>query len=268
MSTGLRDTIKEISPTWLQTEQAEKFLYLCGVLHDMLVEKAQEAQLARMPTRCDPSALPLLGDDRQIIRGIGESDMGYGERLSRAFDSWRLAGLPMGVMAEVIAYLSTGPKMRHVSNTSVWDSFAAGADTTQPPEHVKASPANWDWDGDATLWWRVWAIIYSVGGYAWCGPAPRFGTPGVKIGDKSISIGLNIPATEVETIRGLIATWKAEHAWVRWIIISFDETLFDPAQPSGGSVNPDGNWGRWSRVVGGQAVPARAANARYCDGII
>lgn len=88
-------------------------------------------------------------------------------------------------------------------------------------------------------------------------------------GNTQKSIGLSIPSSQVASIRSAIGQWKGAHSWCRWIIVSFDQTLFDPSKVgSAGGVNPDPFWGTWSKNVGGVMVPSRAANARYCDGIL
>lgn len=53
------------------------------------------------------------------------------------------------------------------------------------------------------------------------------------------------------------------NTWVRAIIVSFDATLFDPAQPAGGGINPDGNFGQWSIVSGGAYAESRFTSAVY-----
>lgn len=57
--------------------------------------------------------------------------------------------------------------------------------------------------------------------------------------------------------------FKAATTWVRGLVISFDATLFDPAQPVGGGINPDGFFAKPYKVVGGVAVSSRFANAVY-----
>lgn len=154
--------------------------------------------------------------------------------------------------------------------SSTWNTYTAGQDPKTPPTVTKANPANWDWDSASQVtgswgWWGSWLIIYSTGSNQMFHKAPKWGS-GVKWGAGS-AWGVTESALVGRSIQGIAGQWKSANTWIRWIIISFDDTLFDPAQPTGGGVNPDGTFGRWSKLSGGQYVASRFANARYGDGI-
>lgn len=258
------------------------------------------------PGRAD--ALAVIGLDRIITRGLTESDLSYAIRLQRALDTWRLAGSARAELGQVLGYLlEFTPRIRSITTryaadpavvawrlsqglsggaasypparvSSQWDTYEQGADTDAEPDHVFAlAGANGDYDWDSLSqetgswrWTNAYVVIYAVAPQAWTGPAPFvFGSPGVKIGERpDASIGLNVPANVIASIRSIVGLWKGAHEWVRWIIVSFSNTLFDPTQPAGGGINPDGYFGHWSRVVSGATVSTRFANARYCSGIV
>jgi hypothetical protein len=358
---GIRDLVKAISPPWLQTGNAEKFLYIEGLGCDAILEKYDEGTLARFPGYGTPTALPYVGDDRLIPRGLTETDGAYATRLKLWLDSWRIAGSARSVLLQVLGYLSADtPQLRTVSDDSAWDTLVAGSNPDLLPEtaHYLSSPPwaalNWNWDNERgpdphnplnRMWWRWWLILYtalsvaggsvtaatnaspiavttslphglatgaqvvlvdvegniaangtwtatvvdathfslngSTGSGAWTGggtvyavgaassdwarPEGTWGD-GALWGDPSASWGLSVPATVVGSIRNIVGLWKQAGSWCRWMLVSFSPALFDPQQPDVQPVNPDGTFAYWSKIVNNQYVPARFADARYCDG--
>jgi hypothetical protein len=78
--------------------------------------------------------------------------------------------------------------------------------------------------------------------------------------------GVTESANVGRSILMIAGQWKGAQTWIRSLIVSFDASLFDPV--GNASVNPDGTFGKWSKVVNNVYVPSRFANARYCDGVI
>jgi hypothetical protein len=132
---------------------------------------------------------------------------------------------------------------------------------------------NWDSLSNperAEWWWETWLVIYST----------EFGSSGT-LGARST--GYNSPAAEqsatgqyygighlctrvqYDTIRGLVQTWKGQHATVRWIVWCSDSTLFDPLNPTK-TGNPDGTWGEWSYLttIGGTTSKFCTLNTTAC----
>lgn len=87
-----------VAPPWLQGPNGRKWLEAHGEVKDDLVQRVKAAVMARMPGQAPPDALPLLGDERQILRGLSEDDATYAERLRKAWESWRLTGTPLGLL--------------------------------------------------------------------------------------------------------------------------------------------------------------------------
>lgn len=135
-----------------------------------------------------------------------------------------------------------------------------------------AGSANWDWDslsmvdGSGTRW-SAWAIAYSVAPTDWVAPEGDWGDPG-DWGDGGYW-GVEFPAgvDPGSVYQDMLRRFKPMGEWIRWFIVSFDASFFDPALPSGGGVNPDGMFGHWSKIVNGEYVPARFSEARYFDGV-
>lgn len=287
---GIRDLVDAVAPMWLkdggpsEPTIAGRFNYVFGIACDVLLEKAQQGIKSRFPTECDPSALPYIGADRVIPQGAGEPTASYRLRLQQAFPTWKKAGSPWGVMMNLLPMLLPfTPQMRCVNDEGAWDTFAAGASTQTAPDHVWPKWLTlWNWDGDTydphplggspvaplPIWWRWWLVIFSVSPQAWCGPAPVKGSgpPMGNPGGPTMAKGFNVPASTFQGLRTVLATWNKAGKWCRWLVVSFDATLFDPAQPSDGTHNPDGTFGPWCAVVAGTYVTTRFKNARYVDG--
>lgn len=258
-----------------------KLLYVIGLAIDLLLEKTNQGIKARMPTLCDPSALPFIGADRVIPMGPGEPVASYRVRLQRAFQSWQRAGSPRGVMSSVLPMLLPfTPRIRTVSDASIWDTYQIAESTITPADHTVTIPPNWNWDnegdphpakdpkGSLPAWWRWWLIIFSVApNYAWCSPGPTIGAGQWKIGDGSRSIGFNVPASVINGIRSVVAQQNKGGKWCRYIIVSFSGTIFGVAQAADGVHNPNGTWGPMCAPSGGVYVPTRLSTARYCDGV-
>jgi hypothetical protein len=263
-TTRFRDMSDAISPTWLNGPVGQRFRYSMSVLYDALSDAAGYANLARFPLHAPFDALPLLGADRQIVQGFAESNASYANRLVQWLDLWRAAGSPMGVLLAVLSlFLPTSVRVRTVDNSSNWNTydyganpFPIGAAVPTPPTYVKGA-SNWDWDGNTTPWWRAWVIVY-VQAMGWT-IGPHWGDGG-HWGDPGRLWGITGPqASQLATLRAVVKQWKPAHSWVLNIILTTNDARFDPAQPAGGGINPDGTWGN----------PAnRFTDCVFLDGVI
>jgi hypothetical protein len=217
-----------------------------------------------------------------------ESAAQYGYRLRRALDDWFYAGSARAIMAQAIGFLTpVSPRTTVVSQSSVWDVYADGAQLPIPPAALVAPThtdnsltPNWNWDGTnfSARWFRAWLIIRNAGtasGLTWTAKGPAYGTfaaTGWKWGDHSRSWGLSVPAGVITGIRNISKLWKRKGSTVLWIIVSFDATYFVASDAPGAGTEPDGKWGPWhksttlgdGRIV---AVASRLPNARYCTGV-
>ncbi|MGE5202654.1 MAG: hypothetical protein ACM3O6_11380, partial [Acidobacteriota bacterium] len=162
-----RTAVKNISPGVLRAGTGERYMYAMAVIMDAFMQKAVEAGLAHMPTRCDPSFLPVIGSDRLIGQGLTEPTSSYRVRLQRAFESWQLAGSARSVLGQVLGFLlASTPRVRIVGSrytgsgasyppvllSSQWDTYEAGQNPSSPPVHYYVDVAGggtageWDWD--------------------------------------------------------------------------------------------------------------------------
>lgn len=68
-------------------------------------------------------------------------------------------------------------------------------------------------------------------------------------GGVSQAWGVDVTTDIGQSIAIIVKQFKSANTWIRSIIVSFDATLFDPAQPADGVHNPDGTFGQWSNVA-------------------
>ena len=146
-------------------------------------------------------------------------------------------------------------------------------------------------------------LVWSVSAYPFIGPALPYGSPGIVYGQGELvtppvdtghnfrgvwqpslptsatsgttfSYGLDVPATQIASIRALVKTWKSAGTYYPNIIIAFDAgagNYADAYSPNstGGTGNPDGTFGSVGKLANGVWVPSRLITSQfdaYCQG--
>jgi hypothetical protein len=99
-----RDNFYPLCPTWLQQGFGEQYMYCLETMRDVLLDKASQASLFHMPGLGDPSQLPYLAYDRQLVQGPAETPSAFAKRLTGAFAAWKLAGSARSVLGQIQAY--------------------------------------------------------------------------------------------------------------------------------------------------------------------
>lgn len=256
---GFRDLLAQIAPPWLSRKWGERFLYAHGLIIDGLVEHALQAMKARFPDKGPDEALSVIGRDRRIRRGFSESADSYRVRLKRWLDDWRRAGSPFAILSQIRAYL-TGydVRIRYVNDRGTW--------ITLDPDgtfHVRKLFGNWDWDGQfpATAKTRFWIIIYPLASGLWT-QSPTLGTPHVLLRDTTV--GSNATVSQVSSIRSIISEWKAAGSRCPYIIIAFDDAMFNPISTSWSQLLTEVSF---SRDSSGTQLPDRPGDALYWSGV-
>lgn len=231
-------SVKAKLPVWMQRSVGFRFILVLVVLADVGAQMLLEALYARFPGVGTPTALPLIGRSRGMIRGMNETDLGFAGRLIQWLDRWRIAGSQKAIAQAVRDYVSGNPKVRVVNRGGTMTTIdAAGVVTVQ-------TGVAWDWDSlsnpsHAGFWSETWIIVYSP---PWAKTGPQLVSAGSPPNTGPYGIGQLVPRQDVDAIKGLLAQWKSAHSFIRCVIWTYDATLFDPANP--GSM-PDGKWGEW-----------------------
>lgn len=169
-----RYSILDLLPPWLLDEQGLAFMQSIGLCLDMLLEKSNQAQRARMPGLADDSLLPYQAADRLMVQGPGESNDAFVFRLQGAIEAWRRAGSRRAVLGQVHAYLQNvqpglaatlpealivGGIPTGIPSWAIWDSLQLGDAVEAVPAHRFVGPSNFDWDG-LTNKCRAWLVIF------------------------------------------------------------------------------------------------------------
>jgi hypothetical protein len=174
------DAAQALSPPWLANDSPPlngapmgvggRFMWNLGLASDSLLEKLNQGVKARMPTVCDVSALPFIGNDRVMTQGPLETTASFRVRLQSAFRAWQHAGESRAVLSQVFSWVSglLGASGAHPAVLSVggylarkWSWFRASDDPTQPPTLFTSPTNNWAWDGkEAVEWWRSWLVLF------------------------------------------------------------------------------------------------------------
>lgn len=100
----------EKSPGWLLGPYGQAWLLAMASGKDFISQAVRDAIACRMPLVAPPDALPLIGEERGLPRGPGESAAGYAVRLTQALVSWQWAGTPYGLLTAM--YLAGFPTVR------------------------------------------------------------------------------------------------------------------------------------------------------------
>jgi hypothetical protein len=146
-------------------------------------------------------------------------------------------------------------------------------------------------------------LAWSIGAYPWIGPGPARGAPGVVYGQGEtsapavdtgrvfggvwqpsgataqglgplISWGLNVSSQVIQSIRGIVRTWKSASTYYPNIVVAFDSgtgVAGSPYSPNSteGSGNPAGTFGQVGSNVSGVWSPTRLITSTYdafCQG--
>jgi hypothetical protein len=100
-----RDRMRERwCPPWLQTGNAERFMYALAVQADLAGDALVAALASRFPGLYGHESLAIIGRERRIARGPYETDASYAVRLRRWRKDHRMRGGPYALLAQLHAY--------------------------------------------------------------------------------------------------------------------------------------------------------------------
>lgn len=255
---------KQFGPRWLvgdgsEGDESTLIQYSLDLMLDAAMRRTYLGMLARYPDAAAElgiaGALEAIGRDRRTLRGLGpETDASYATRLKRWLHDAKKRGSPFMLMQKLQEYIAAGSSFRTVDARGNWFSRSAtGVET------YTLNTGNWNWDSTvpSSQWARFWVIIYP--GTRWSHSA-NWGS-GQLWGDTEKTWGTTATPSEVAGVRGIVADWKPAGTRCQNIIIAFDAASFSPTAPE-----PDGTWGKPSKVVAGVHVATRLSTADYWDG--
>jgi hypothetical protein len=195
----------ELAPGWLRDPWGAALLKARGAQKDWLADALKQGVKARMPGAAPLDALPLIGRERGITRGRTETVDSYRARLRGAWEAWRWAGTPYGML---LAFYWAGyrPTAGRVAIQTQGDAVAGGRQFT-----LRA-------DFDPTVHTPENALVIADLGVVHLGGSPAELWPDFAVLFVGPILSAWIPtppvdgSDEVDGIRDLISRWKPGHA--------------------------------------------------------
>ena len=279
---SFREKVRSFLPTWLLDRTSIgktagfRIIYSFMAILDAGAQVAIEGLQSRMPGLGTPTALPLIGKDRQIVQGPGEYNENYANRLIKWLDYWKIAGNAYSLMIAFQAYLAPNyPMIRLVTRDrpgygSIW--YTLNTDGTLDIERV--NPSNWDWDSISNperdgYWSDFWIVAFEphYGKDGLWGDGNSYWYPGADVG-KGQTFGQDPTYNSAQLLRSIVTQWKGAHTKCRCMIFSYRSNAYDPALPPGDPLLPDGKWGKYGKDDGsGGRIKSRDETDRYWDNI-
>lgn len=237
-----RDAFAKYTPRWLADRPGQqngptfgyRTLWAMIAPLDVLADVAVQGLQAGLGIGT-PTALPLIGRSRGLLRWQDESDAAYAARLRGWLDAWRAAGSMEVIARQIQGYMRSTPYQIRVWNRAGFTGTLTGSSWTTGMQA-------WSWDEDSNpersfYWSELFIVVQTSSQWAFAG-AWGSGT----WGDAPLGLGHDVTTEESDAIRGLVNQWKAAHTYVRVIVWCSDSSKFDPLANTGAS----GAWGQWS----------------------
>lgn len=260
------DVLRRILPKWLTErptfKNAFRYLYTMVSRLDAGMEILVQLTNARYPGVGTPTALPLIGQSRGLIRGLADTNTSYALYLRQWLTLWKHAG-QQAALAKAISHYCGNVKVRSVNRAGTM--VTVDTDGSVTTEYGVA----WDWDSKsntdyeasigllpAARWSELWIIVYTP---PWVVRA-NWGSGNILGSDPDKGIGHLVPRVDRDAIQGLLADWKRNSSRIVCIIFTYNAANFDPLTPA---TMPDGYFGKWGRPD--PNIPSRRIRSRFTD---
>ena len=249
---AIQKFVSSIGPYYIRGQHIGTLLESFAITLDCAAQSLEFGLRMSQPLRCDTSALPIIGNDRQIAFYPSESESSKRDRCSKWNQLHRGRGCHVGQLKHAQPYfLPDVPMMRIVhqngsGDIATWHTFDANAQYSK----VQRSPSNWNWDGQASKWSRYWVICYVPARLL---TLPHYGDGG-RYNDGGIYAG-GITDQVNKDFVAMVKGWGEPSSRMSGYIIATDPTSFDPTADSvdsglGWTSLPVGNWGEPTNSVG------------------
>jgi hypothetical protein len=230
-----RDTLRKISPPWLQGGRVGKVMYAIGLQFDGLTDLATDAVKNRFPGIWLNEGLAYSGRERRIRRGRNEAAATYAERLVGWLDAHRRRGGPFALLEQLYGFWRSNPfpiELLYVHGTR----FRLESDGTitwssSPFDIVKS--AQW------ARWWLFYDWPHTIG------PDGVWDDPGTW--DDGGVWDSDLSPEDVEDVRLVPEDWNAGHTLGTVVLVQPGIELWD--YPEGEWDEPGGTWGDDDQLV-------------------
>lgn len=92
-----------LAHTPLSYPNGQAWLKAHAAVKDALAQQLRQAIKCRFPALALTDALVALGTERQIVRGVSETDSAYAQRVVGAWTAWPYAGTAYGILTQLAA---------------------------------------------------------------------------------------------------------------------------------------------------------------------
>lgn len=241
---AIQALITRVGPWFTKNKNIGTFLEATGITLDSAIQSLDQGLRLSQPLRCDVSAFPVLAKDRSMRIYPAEPEASKRLRLAQWKQLHRQRGTHQGEMRHSQPYfLPDTPIMRIVHQdgagaSATWHTL--GADGTYTIH--RATPSNWNYDGQTAKWSRYWVITYAPSAIL---DVARWDDGGTYDGGE-VYDGLLTSAAQ--DLVSMILEWKSAHSRMAAYILATDPASFNPAatavtDPTGWTSLPIGNWG-------------------------
>lgn len=148
-----RDTMRSVSPPWLQRGLAEKILYAFALHCDAFADALTAGVRQRFPGQYSYDSLSLLGRERRIPRAGNDTDASFAARLTVFLDSHRRRGGPYALLEQLFIHFAPSNfpiDLLYVARGRLFAMDASGAITRSLTDWAPGNPAMW------ARWWLVY----------------------------------------------------------------------------------------------------------------
>jgi len=207
-----REWIESRLPTWFKKKLgvAPRFIGAMALMADGLIQGVVEGVKARSLYIGPDDALPRAGRDSSLPRYPNETPASHRARLVKRWDDWPQAGTELGLLSQYLGFQALAELKENV---------------------------DWNWDGVAAKWSRFWITIPQPHHWIDDGLEDEDEPYGPPVWDDGgVWDAENMTVEEVATLRGIPRRFKPVHVKGEFIIVIFDNTLWNADLP-------DGTWG-------------------------
>lgn len=146
-----------IVPPWLRGPVGTKFIGGLGDVIDDLIDRTADGAALRFPfDNPDPDALALIGRERRIRRGPGESAKTYANRIRGWWDAHKTRGGPYALLGQLYAFFKDTYDVRIdvVAQSGNRHYITAGGGGVVTHDSIT-------WTGDGSGGWaHIWVFYY------------------------------------------------------------------------------------------------------------
>lgn len=145
----------QVSPPWLRRTFGKRLMESLGVPVDEHVDRAVAGVKARFPNPDDPEALAVIGNERRIRRGPGETAETYAKRLRNWWDDHRTRGGPYALLRQLHLFWDA------TLNVPIECVYHSGTRRSVDADGVITRDAI-TWDADGTAQWSQFWLFFRL----------------------------------------------------------------------------------------------------------